>query len=152
MPAPKLRRNSRTFSLSLSNSATGSPAERMRSIASRFHAVGEWHPWVSQVQHEGPVRIPVDRDGNRQTERLLESSAEHHFYRYRMESTGLPVRDWHAELRVDDNRDGSSTVVWSAEFEPVADNVETTARIGNFMRAGLDHLAATHGNGSVPFF
>ncbi|HEX3486425.1 MAG TPA: SRPBCC family protein, partial [Micropepsaceae bacterium] len=57
----------------------------------RFGGVGEWHPWVSKVEsegeREGSVRTPEDRDGNQQTERLLETSPEKHFYRYRMEST-----------------------------------------------------------------
>ena len=60
----------------------------------QFAGVGRWHPLLARVDGDGPVRTPEDRDGNRQTERLLEESPRQHFYRYRMERTAIPVRDW----------------------------------------------------------
>jgi mxaD protein len=114
----------------------------------RFGAVGEWHPWLTRVEsegdREGSLRIPEDRDGNLQTERLLETSPERHFYRYRMESTAIPVHQWSAELRVAENQHGGSTVIWSAEFEPKSSDPKIPDGIRSFMRAGLDNMARLH--------
>jgi hypothetical protein len=76
----------------------------------------------SEGEREGCLRTAEARDGSRQTERLLETAPDRHFYRYRMESTPMPVRDYLAELRVEDNRDGTSTVVWAAEFQSTTDD------------------------------
>jgi hypothetical protein len=64
--------------------------------------------------------------------------------RNRLEWTAMPVRDHSAELRAQDNGDGTSTVLWSAEFEPTADDSQTIAGIRSFLKAGLDNIAALH--------
>jgi hypothetical protein len=50
----------------------------------------------------------------------------------------MPVRDYVAGLRVEDNGDGTSTVVWSAEFEPTSTSFRTIEEIGEFPKSGLD--------------
>lgn len=72
-----------------------------------------------------------------------------HLYRHRMEKTEMPVRDYAAELRVEDNRDGTSTVVWSPEFEPMLDDAKTFDGVRSFMKAGLDNIACLYGKASV---
>jgi hypothetical protein len=118
----------------------------------RFGAVGQWHPLLSKVESEGErkgaLRAAEGRDGSRQIERLLETVPGQHFYRYRMEKTAMLVRDYTAELRVEDNHDGSSTVIWSAEFEPMSDETKTIEGIRSFLRTGLDNIAALHGKAS----
>jgi hypothetical protein len=120
----------------------------------QFGAVGRWHPLLSKVasegEREGCLRTAEGRDGSRQTERLLKTTSKRHCYRYRyrMEETAMPVHNYTAELRVDDNRDGTSTVVWSAQFEPTADTAKTVESIRGFLKAGLDNIARLHG--SVP--
>ena len=117
-----------------------------------FGAVGHWHPMLAKVDsegdREGALRMAEGRDGSRQTERqrLLEMAPEHHRYRYRMEITALPVRDYVGELRVEGNADQTSTVKWSAEFEPTSgDEAGTAQTIRGFLKAGLDNLRALHG-------
>ena len=115
-----------------------------------FGAVGDWHPMLAKVDsegdREGALRMAEGRDGSRQTERLLEMAPEHHRYRYRMEITALPVRDYVGELRVEGNADQTSTVKWSAEFEPTSgDEAGTAQTIRGFLKAGLDNLRALHG-------
>jgi mxaD protein len=111
-----------------------------------FGAIGEWHPMLAQVrsegEREGSLRTAQGRDGNRQTERLLEMHPDRHAYRYRMEGSAMPVRDYVAELKVEDNGDKTSTVVWSAEFEPTADDAKTADTVRGFLRAGLDNIGA----------
>ncbi|TPJ77168.1 acetolactate synthase catalytic subunit [Mesorhizobium sp. B2-6-2] len=119
-------------------------AETLWRMIGSFGGVGEWHPMLAKVTSEGEqkgsLRIAETRDGSRQTERLLEKQPGRHAYRYRMEKTAMPVRDYVSELRVEDNGDETSTVVWSADFEPTADKEKTVEAIRGFLRAGLDNI------------
>ncbi|SEK05539.1 alpha/beta fold hydrolase [Paraburkholderia diazotrophica] len=119
----------------------------------RFGAVGLWHPMLSRVEsegeHEGGLRMAEGKDGSRQIERLVKTDSERHFYRYRMEFTPMPVRDYVAEFRIDANADGTSTVVWSAEFAPLSDDEGTTNVISGFLNAGLDNIATLYGNAPI---
>ena len=112
----------------------------------RFGAVGAWHPMLRKVEsdgdHEGCQRVAETRDGGRQTERLLK--IEPHGYLYRMEETAMPVRDYVAEFRIEDNGDHTSTVIWSAAFVASDDDDDTVALVRNFLKAGLDNLSAMH--------
>lgn len=114
-----------------------------------FGAVGQWHPLLSKVEsegeHPGALRAAEGKDGSRQIERLIESAPEQHLYRYQMEKTAMPVPDYTAEFRVEDNHDGSSTVVWSAEFESTSNDARTVESIRSFLKAGLDNIATSHG-------
>lgn len=114
-----------------------------------FGAVGKWHPLLARVDCEGERtgcrRTAEGQDGSRQVEQLLEASPEGHFYRYRMESTAMPVRDYVGEFRVESDGDSGSTVVWSAEFEPDSDNERQAAEsVHSFFKTGLDHLERMH--------
>ena len=106
-----------------------------------FGGVASWHPMLAKVTAEGEqagcLRTAEGRDGSRQTERLLDVALVRRSYRYRIETTSMPVRGYTAELRVEDNRDGTSTIVWSADFEPTADERKTTEAIRSFLKAGL---------------
>jgi hypothetical protein len=114
-----------------------------------FGAVGRWYPMLSRVEttgeRDGCLRTAEGRDGSRQTERLIKALPGRRSYCYRMEQTALPVRDYTAELRVDDNSDNTSTVVWSADFEPVSDDTKTIEGIREFLKAGLNNIAALYG-------
>jgi mxaD protein len=124
----------------------GAPAAALWRDIGGFGAVADWHPMLARVttegegEGEGALRMVEGRDGTRQTERLLESSPEQRFYRYKMESGPMPVRDYVAELRVEDNGDGTSTVVWSAEFEPTTTSFRTIEEIQEFLKSGLDSI------------
>lgn len=113
-----------------------------------FGAVGAWHPLLARVDCEGESpgarRSAEGQDGSRQIERLLEASAEGHFYRYRMESTGMPVRNYEGELRVENADASASTVVWSAEFEPVGEEHQVAQSVHSFLKTGLDNLERMH--------
>ncbi|WP_407183708.1 SRPBCC family protein [Bradyrhizobium centrosematis] len=109
-----------------------------------FGSVGQWHPVLARLdsegEHEGCRRTAEAKDGSQQTERLLEMDVRRHFYRYHIESTKMPIRDYVAEFRIKNNGDKTSTVVWSAEFEPTADSAETVGIVRGFLRAGLDNI------------
>jgi polyketide cyclase/dehydrase/lipid transport protein len=111
----------------------------------KFGALADWHPMLanmaSEGEREGSRRIAETRNGSRQTERLLELEPARHFYRYRMEATAMPVRNYVGEFRVDDNGDRSSTVVWSARFDvTTADENNTVRTIRDFFKTGLAYI------------
>lgn len=115
----------------------------------RFGAVGKWHPLLARVDSEGESvgsrRTAEGQDGSRQVERLLEVSPENRFYRYRMESTGMPVRDYVGELRVENDGDSGSAVVWSVEFEPAGGDEHRIAEsVHGFLKAGLVNIEREH--------
>jgi len=99
---------------------------------------------TSEGETEGSLRFAETRDGARQTERLIKSAPEQFFYRYTLESGPMPVRDYAAELRVKDDGDNASTVVWSAEFEPTLTDFRTVEQIRDFLKVGLRSIVVLH--------
>ncbi|RQH15027.1 alpha/beta fold hydrolase [Bradyrhizobium sp. RP6] len=118
-----------------------------------FSAVGEWHPMLTKVTSEGERngsrRIAEARDGSRQTERLLEVAPDHRGYRYLIDETAMPVRDYVAEFRIIDDRDGASTVQWSVQFELTMHDAMTAEGIRTFIKTGLDSIATRYGRAAA---
>ena len=131
------------------------PDELLKEIGS-FTAVARWHPMLANVEAQGEtvgsVRTAESKDGSKQVERLLELVPYQRFYIYGIVSTPMPVSDYIAEFSVEDPGDGSSTVVWSCEFETTPDDdgkvVET---IRNFLKVGLENLQAMYPQASAAF-
>ena len=77
-----------------------------------FGAIGTWHPLLEKVEsegeHEGSRRTAKAKDGSRQVERLQELKPNERRYRYSIESTAMPIKNYVSELRVDDAGDGMS--------------------------------------------
>ena len=90
------------------------------------------------------LRYARSQDGEFAVERLIESAPERRFYRYRLVPSPAPVRDYVAKFRVDDIGDGTSTVAWSAEFEPTLDDFRTIGNIRAFLKAGLAAIVDLH--------
>src|SRR5262245_47955570 len=113
-----------------------------------FGGIDEWHPLLMAVESDGEcsgsLRTATTKDGSRQTEQLLQMDPARHFYRYCMETSASPVRDYIAELRIRDNGDGTSTVIWSADFEPMPGSPSPVEAIRAFSRSGLDNVAKQH--------
>ncbi len=114
-----------------------------------FGAVAEWHPMLAEVDCEGEApgarRTARAKDGSRQVERLQKTDPRKHYYRYAIEQSSLPVRNYVAELRVDDNGNGSSTVTWQADFDvPDKHRAETVRMVESFLKAGVESLKKRH--------
>jgi hypothetical protein len=108
-----------------------------------FAAVGAWHPMLARVEGErsgvDARRTAQGKDGSTQVERLLELDPARHRYRYAIETTPMPVREYVAEWQVVDSGGGMSTVRRTAEFETTGSGGdETAATVRGFLRAGLD--------------
>jgi hypothetical protein len=69
-----------------------------------FQGIGDWHPMLAEVrgegEHPGAIRTAVGEDGSEQVERLQEIDPAHRRYRYTMQASAMPVRDYRAELQV----------------------------------------------------
>jgi hypothetical protein len=53
----------------------------------------------------------------------------------------MPIKDFVVELRVADNGDGTSTVVWGGDFQVTsADETTMVQAIQGFLTAGLENL------------
>lgn len=127
----------------------GEPAKRVWRAIGVFSDVVMWHPLLVSVKSDGNKvgarRIAVAQDGSRQVERLQAHDPERRFYCYAIEQTSMPVRDYVGELRVDDCGDGTSTVVWSADFEVTDGNqAGTVSAVEQFLQAGVDSLEKEH--------
>lgn len=113
-----------------------------------FQGVGRWHPWLESVRGDGEtpgsIRIASTGDGEPQVERLLAISPDEHFYRYRIESTPLPVSDYVGEFRIRPIRSGASEVEWSTTFELTSPDADPEAIVGDFLRIGLQTIAQAH--------
>jgi catechol 2,3-dioxygenase-like lactoylglutathione lyase family enzyme len=100
----------------------------------------------TQGEQPGAERRAEGKDGSVTIERLLEVTPERRRYRYELVSTPLPVAHYTAELRADDNADGTTTVRWSAEFDVTSDDeAGVAAGIRSFFRTALQHLASLYG-------
>ena len=114
-----------------------------------FQGVGRWHPMLTKVDGEGKqpgsIRMPESGDGQKNVERLREINPAQHFMRYEILSSPMPIKDYIAELRVADNGDGTSTVVWGGDFQVTSgDERKTVERIQGFLTAGLENLQKKH--------
>jgi len=121
------------------------PAERVWEVIDDFTAIDEWHPAV--------LRCKAGVDGT-QTTRELDVAADKPIVErldsldeadmtqtYTMLSGPLPVRDYHATLKVNRDDATSCTVEWSSAFEPDGVSAEEAVEIiQNIYRKGLEHL------------
>ena len=110
-----------------------------------FQGVGEWHPMLAKVEgrgeHPGALRKARTQDGREQVERLLEISPSHHFYRYAMVSSAMPLRSYVGDFRVRENQDGTSIVLWTSDFVATQDDRATEATVRGFLEAGMQELS-----------
>jgi hypothetical protein len=110
-----------------------------------FGSVADWHPMLRSVtvigEGTGALRIAYAQQGATQAERLQALDPKRHLYRYTMEETSMPVRDYTGEFRIDPAGDSASTVVWSAQFELTADgDGRTVEAVRHFLHTGTDSL------------
>lgn len=115
-----------------------------------FNALPAWHPAVAKSEStgesSGSTRTLSLAGGGSIVERLEEVSSTERRYRYSIVSGPLPVADYAAEIRVVDNKDGTSTVEWSSEFQPknVAEP-DAVKTIQGIYQAGFDNLRKMFG-------
>jgi hypothetical protein len=125
--------------------AIGLDPETLWNAIGAFGSVGDWHPLLDSVevrgQGSGAMRIAHAKEGSEQAERLQTLDPERRLYRYTMEVTSMPVRDYRGEFRIDPAGDAASLVVWSAQFELTPDgDGRTVESVRHFLHAGTEGL------------
>lgn len=125
-------------------------ADTLWEAVGSFRSVGDWHPMLAQVEVDGDgpgaIRTATTHDGSQQVERLHEIHTTEHFYRYTMEASPMPVRDYVAEFRVQSDTNGNSTIRWTADFETTSDDPASTVdMVQQFLTTGLDQLRRQYG-------
>jgi hypothetical protein len=76
----------------------------------------------------------------------MDVEPEQHRYRYKMESTPLPVGNYVGEFRIESDAEHESSVVWAADFDVTkGDEAKTVGEVRQFLRSGLDQLRAAYG-------
>jgi uncharacterized protein YndB with AHSA1/START domain len=126
------------------------PASQVWDLIGGFDAMADWHPavnsaacWQDGTTHYRELNVV----GNiRITERLFDHNDEAMSYRYGVVEGPLPVEGYMSTIKVTDNGDGTSTVLWACEFR-LAGAPEDVAReaIGGIYDAGLQSLAGRFG-------
>jgi hypothetical protein len=114
-----------------------------------FNSLANWHPAVVKSEatgnNKGSTRTLTLANGGKIEERLEELSDNERLCRYTILSGPLPVGDYVAEIHVEDNGDGTSTVEWSSEFKPTGPEKEAVKTIQGIYQAGFDNLQKMFG-------
>lgn len=118
-------------------------ADQLWAFMGGFNALPDWHPAVdkSELQNEGSMRILSLAGGGEIVEKLEKYDDKERVYSYTITESPLPVKNYHAEIKVIDQGDGKSSVEWSSDFEAegAAEN-EALDVITGIFQAGLDNL------------
>ena len=112
-----------------------------------FNALPDWHPLVekSELAEGGSVRRLTIPGGGVMVERLEGHDEKTRTYSYTTTDSPLPVKDYHATLRVREES-GGTVVEWESRFEPKdASPDEASKTIQNIFQAGLDNLKKVFG-------
>lgn len=114
-----------------------------------FGCVAQWHPHLARMtvsdEPAGPVRAAFFKTGGEQLERLQSADPPHHRYRYSIERTGLPLRGYTAEFRIETIDAHASRLVWEARFalEKEDDN-RTVEAVRYFLHEGATSIQARY--------
>jgi hypothetical protein len=126
------------------------PAAQLWGMVGGFNALPAWHPGVEKSEVEGTGKGSVRKlkiaGGGEVVERLESLNDTERAYAYSFVDGPLPVADYVSELRVKDNRDGSSTLEWSSSFLPAGvPEPEAVKIIEGIYQAGFDNLRKMFG-------
>ncbi len=127
------------------NARIATPADKCWDRAGGWATIHEWHPAIAKTDTEGEgvgaLRTLTLGDGAQIKERL--DSVEAMRYGYTFLEHPLPVDEYHGNIGVTDNGDGTSTVTWGANFVAKgASDEEAKEVIAGIFKAGLDALAS----------
>lgn len=126
------------------------PAARLWEVVGGFNALPTWHPAVETSELEGDGKGSLRKvrivGGGEVVERLESLNETERVYAYSIVNGPLPVANYVSELRVKDNRDGTSTLEWSSTFSPVGvPETEALKVIEGIYQAGFDNLRKMFG-------
>jgi Polyketide cyclase / dehydrase and lipid transport len=127
------------------------PARTVWDTVGGFNNLAKWHPAVARSDEAKKgtetVRTLTLHGGGTIVERLDSKDDKSRSYTYSILEGPLPVRKYHATLKVSENTDGTGcTFEWASEFEPSgapASDAEKVIR--GIYEAGFDSLRKMFG-------
>ena len=128
----------------------GVPADKVWDLIGGFNALPDWHPAVEKSQIEGEGTKSVRKlslvGGGTITEQLEQLDDHSRSYRYSIVSSPLPVANYSATIKVNEQSDGTCTVEWGSEFQPAgAPEIDAMKTIQGIYQAGFDNLKKVFG-------
>ena len=116
--------------------------DRAWELVGKPESIAKWHPAIASSPSDGKTRKCTLADGGQVFETILEHDDARRAYRYAIDSSPLPIRDYVSTMSVLAD-DLGCKVTWESEFEvveaPVAD---IEAAIRGLYEAGLTSLRA----------
>ncbi len=122
--------------------------EKLWELIGGFNALPQWHPAVqkSELEEGGSVRRLSLAGGGEIVERLERMSDDQYAYTYSIVDSPLPVKDYSATLKLEDDGKGGCKVTWSGSF--AADGMpeqDAMKVVEGIYRAGFDNLRKMFG-------
>jgi carbon monoxide dehydrogenase subunit G len=109
----------------------------------KFGALADWHPAVvsSETEDGGKKRRLTLVDGSQILEELVAQDEGSHTYTYTIVQPGpMPVQNYEATIKVEDDGQGNSKVTWSGQFEPTSNPDDARKAVENVYQTGLENL------------
>ena len=123
------------------------PAAKVWQTIGGFNTLPDWHPAVeaSALEAGGKRRRLKLAGGGELVEEELGHDDGRRSYSYSILSGPLPVANYRSTLTVREEKDGSATVEWSSDFDPVGSETNAIETMQQVYRAGLDNLRMMFG-------
>ncbi|MGN6516149.1 MAG: SRPBCC family protein [Rhizomicrobium sp.] len=143
-----LMHNSDASAASLSRSIdVAAPPSQVWSVIGPFCAIKDWHPVVGSCSLDRahtPTRTLVTKDGKTTFVELQTARNEaQRFYSYSFKSSPFPVTHYMGTLWVVPADHGTSTVLWTGSYTPLAGkDAEAEADFAGVYESGLAALKA----------
>jgi hypothetical protein len=133
-------------SLSRSVNVDATPAQ-VWSVVGPFCAIKNWHPAIGTCalnRAKQPTRTLVTKDGKTIfVEPQIARNESERFYTYTFKSSPFPVTHYMGTIWVVPNTEGTSTVLWTGTYTPLAGKeTEADAAFAGVYDSGLAALKA----------
>ena len=121
------------------------PADVVWALIGPYGSISNWMPGIASADVEGAgvgaVRVLTTDDGGKITERLLAENPSPHSYTYEILSSPFPIQNYVSTIMVVDEGDGSSTMSWVCNFEPVdAPEEELTQAFSDMYKGAIANI------------
>jgi hypothetical protein len=114
--------------------------DRAWELVGKPAGLADWHPAITSSPSDGKTRTCTLADGGEVVETILEHDDAKRAYRYAIESSPLPIRNYVSTMTVVPDAAGCK-VTWASDFEVVeAPAADIEAAIRGLYDAGLSNL------------
>ena len=120
-------------------------ADKVWALIGAYGSIANWMPGIASADVEGAgigaVRVLTTDDGGKITEQLLAENSAPLGYTYEIMSSPFPIENYVSTIMVVDEGDGTSTMSWVCNFEPVdAAEDELTQALSDMYRGAIANI------------